>query len=78
MESGHRKGHSPPKHGSSPSALENASKKVGTLLGLFALSNLKYAYSDTGYSDIPATVIVFSRPNTVTVSGEACTNNWTV
>ena len=26
----------------------------------------------SAYSDIPATVTVFGRPNTVTVSGEAC------
>ena len=30
------------------------------------------AYSDTGNSGIPATVTVLGRPNTVTVSGEAC------
>ena len=28
-----------------------------------------------GYSDIPATVTLFGRPNTVTVSGEACTES---
>ena len=27
-----------------------------------------------GYSDIPLTVTLFGRPNTVTESGEACTN----
>ena len=32
------------------------------------------AYSDTGYSDITGTVTHYGRPNTVTVSGEACTN----
>ena len=35
------------------------------------------AYSDTGYSDIPATVTLFGRPNAVTVCGEACiTYGW--
>ena len=30
-------------------------------------------YSENpGYSDIPLTVTLFGRPNTVTVSGEAC------
>ena len=28
-----------------------------------------------GYSDIPLTVTLLSRPNTVTVSGEACSVN---
>ena len=34
------------------------------------------AYNGTGYSGIAATLTVFGRPNTVTVSGKACTVNW--